>query len=330
MASEWMMHGGRLDLAKLRFPDAPQPWLDLSTGINPLRWPVPEGLATADLGPLPAPSALAALERAAAGAFATDAAVTALPGSEIGIRMLQAIGFPGPHRHVGPGYASHAAAFHDSRRIPVTDIDAAAAGGGTIIVANPSNPEGHRVDPEHLLAVARRLKRRGGWLIVDEAFADTLPEASVLPHRTAEDPVLVFRSFGKFFGLAGIRLGFAVGPEPMIERIRARLGSWPVSSLAIEVGRAAYADAGWIAATRAHLHDEAAALDSVLTVAGHTPRGACPLFRLIETEDAQGLFLRLARAGILTRPFDTAPRWLRLGLPGGAGLARLERALADG
>jgi len=330
-AEQWTTHGGRVDLAREAFPEAPLPWLDLSTGINPHRWPVPEELAMADAGALPAPSDLAALERTAAAALGASGAVAALPGSEIGIRMLQAIGMPGPNRHVSPGYASHAAAFHDSWAIPVTDIDAAAASGGTIILANPANPDGHLLEPEHLVAVARRMRRRGGWLIVDEAFADTMPEASVLPHLQPDDPVLVFRSFGKFFGLAGIRLGFAIGPEQIIERIRARLGGWPVSSLALAVGRAAYADAGWIAAMRARLRGEAAALDAVLARAGLAPRGACPLFRLIETEEAGALFPRLARAGILTRPFDHTPRWLRIGLPGDAeGLARLERALSDG
>ncbi|WP_267378383.1 MULTISPECIES: aminotransferase class I/II-fold pyridoxal phosphate-dependent enzyme [unclassified Sphingomonas] len=319
-------HGGRLDVAAARFPAAPRPWLDLSTGINPLRWDGEAG--PVDLGALPSPAALAALESAAAALFGVAAErVAAVPGSEMGLRALAGLDLPAPHAHVAPAYGTHAAIWADGVAIGVDALDATASRGGTILLANPNNPDGRLLAPDRLLALARALGARGGWLVVDEAFADTDPAIGLLPHLAADDPVLVLRSFGKFFGVAGVRLGFLCGPPAMLDRLRARLGAWPVSAQAIAIGTAAYRDAGWIAATRARLPVMARDLDTVLIEHGLVPVGACPLFRLVTRGDVPTLFDRLARAGILTRPFADTPH-LRFGLPGdAAGLARLDRAL---
>jgi len=318
----WEIHGGRIDAAQAQFRDAPLPWLDLSTGINPLAW---IGDAAADLRALPSPVALAGLEAAAGKMFGARCAVAALPGTEVGLRLLACLGLPGPMRHVAPSYASHARP--GSTAIAIEGLEEAAEAGGTILLANPNNPDGRVLTPARLVALARTLRASGGWLVVDEAFADALPEASTVPHLRPGDPVLVFRSFGKFFGLAGLRLGFLLGPEPQVAAMRGLLGSWPVSSMGIAIGTAAYADATWIGATRMAVQERAVALDTVLARHGLVAQGACPLFRLVET-DADALFARLARAGILTRPFAYDPRWLRLGVPGDAqDLDRLDRAL---
>jgi cobalamin biosynthetic protein CobC len=202
--------------------------------------------------------------------------------------------------------------------------------GGTVLLANPSNPDGRMVPPAELRMLAKALAQAGGWLVVDEAFVDAHAGNSIVPLLDGSEPVIVTRSFGKFFGLAGVRLGFAVGPGAIIARWREIVGSWPLSTAAIVIGTAAYADAGWIATTRHALVERATALDSVLRHHGLEPIGACPQFRLVEC-DAAELFERLAGAGILTRPFDYEPRWLRLGVPASAGeLARLDRALVSG
>lgn len=321
-------HGGRLDEASRRFPDAPGPWIDLSTGINPQAW----GPATppeVDLRRLPSDAALAGLNRAAARAFGAEALpVAALPGSEIGLRALAEAGLPRPWRVVAPAYRSHAAALPGATAISTAQLAEEAARGGTILLANPNNPDGRMVAPVDLLAVAHRLGGKGGVLVVDEAFVDAVPGASLVPHLAPADPVLVFRSFGKFFGLAGVRLGFAVGSAGLVAKQADRLGSWPVSATAIALGTSAYADAGWIDATRAGLAEAATTLDRLLAAHGLSARGDCPLFRLVETGQAADLFEALGRAGILVRPFDYAPTWLRFGLPGDAeALDRLDRAL---
>lgn len=139
---------------------------------------------------------------------------------------------------------------------------------------------------------------------------------------------MVLRSFGKFFGLAGVRLGFVIAAPGVLAGLRDLLGDWPVSAHAITWGSAAYADRAWIAATRIALVKRAAALDAVLARHGLTARGACPLFRMVETPEAAPIFLRLAAAGILVRPFADAPERLRFGVPAAAAdLERLDEAL---
>ena len=319
------IHGGRIDLAAARYPDAPQPWLDLSTGISPCPWraaPSPP----LDLQRLPSPAAIGDLEAAAAAMFGTSAdRVVALPGSEIGLRSLDVLGLPSPVRFVTPSYGTHAEAI--TRATPMTRGGIDGISDGTLLLANPNNPDGDLDNPDRLL----RIVRRGVWLVVDEAFADVVPAQSLVPFLAPEDPAIVFRSFGKFFGLAGVRLGFMIAPAMQADAMRRRLGSWPVSALAVAYGTAAYRDAEWIDDARRSIVERADRLDRLLARHGLRSRGACPLFRLVETDDAPAVFERLARSGILTRPFDHAPRWLRFGVPGDdAAFARLDEALASG
>lgn len=323
----FLHHGGRLDAAAAAFPHAPRPWIDLSTGINPFAWNGPIG--PVDQRALPDPTAQALLEETAARAFElAGAGITALPGSEIGLRLLACIGLPRPYHILAPGYRTHLAALPGATTIAADALEAAAEAGGTLLLANPNNPDGRLILPERLLALAERLGTRGGLLVVDEAFADATPGASVLPLIDGHAPVLVLRSFGKFFGLAGVRLGFACGAATWVARLAELIGGWPVSATALAIGTAAYADSGWIATMQATLAQRAAVLDDLLRAHGLAPIGASPLFRLIDSENAAALFARLAGAGILTRPFDYAPGWLRLGLPADrAVLDRLDRAL---
>jgi cobalamin biosynthetic protein CobC len=310
--SEWTFHGGRLAAAQARWPGVADPWLDLSTGINPHPWPV-ERAGPIDWQRLPDEEALAELEAAAAATFGVAAEdVCAVPGSEIALRLISGLDLPMPHRFVAPGYRTHAAAFEAGSAVApeaIGEID-----GGTLLFARPSNPQG-----AFLTLPASNVR-----LVIDEAFADAVPGSSILPHPGA----IVLRSFGKFFGLAGVRLGFVVAPADDLARFRQRLGSWPVSAAAIAIGTAAYRDREWQAAMIGRLKQECRDLDRVLLRHGLAPEGACPLFRLFRTPDAAALFERLACRGILTRPFDYALDWLRLGMPGSAeALDRLDRAL---
>ncbi|RYY46747.1 MAG: threonine-phosphate decarboxylase [Sphingomonadales bacterium] len=326
----WTIHGGRLSEARQVYGDAPLPWLDLSTGINPQPWPGADSIPI-DWRALPDETELRELEAAAAAYFGVAAdRLCALPGTEIGLRLLDGLGLPAPAHFVSPGYRTHGEAFEGGSAVERGGLSDA-MDGGTVLLANPNNPDGHIFAADALLQLAARAAVAGGWLVVDESFADACPEVSLAQHVEESMPVLVLRSFGKFFGLAGVRLGFAIGPEPMIGALRRKLGSWPVSSAALRIGSAAYRDAHWISETRSRLAFHAVALDTMLCRHGFEPIGDCPLFRLIDAGDGAALFDRLARRGILTRPFDYAPRWLRLGLPGSdEALARLDRALADG
>ncbi|MBB4618192.1 aminotransferase class I/II-fold pyridoxal phosphate-dependent enzyme [Sphingomonas abaci] len=323
-------HGGRLDVAAARYPDAPRPWIDLSTGLNPYPWDAAS--VPVDWRALPGGAARLGLETAAAATFgAAHLPVAAVPGSEAALHALAAINLPRPFAIVGPGYRGHGAALPGARPVAAGDLDAAAEAGGTLLLANPNNPDGRRLPPDRLLAVAATLAAKGGLLIVDEAFADAVPGTSVLPMLSADDPVLVLRSFGKMYGLAGLRLGFVLGAGPYVAAVAARMGSWPVSAAAIAIGTAAYLDRAWPAMTVARLEAAGARLDTLLRRHGLAPIGDCPLFRLIESDRAPAMFERLARAGILTRPFAEDARRLRFGLPGqAAAWDRLAAALAGG
>lgn len=323
----WTYHGGKLDAARHRFGDGPEPWMDLSTGINPDSWPVEKAPAF-DWRALPGDAQLAVLEQSAAAYFGVDPAyLCALPGSEAGLRLLGEL-LPGALLHGAACYRTHRDIRPDSCAfVPEADDPA----GKILLLANPNNPDGRLLDRATLDALLQRQTASGGWLVLDEAYADCRPDSSMAHRVDDAQRLILLRSFGKFFGLAGLRLGFVIGPRPIIARFRERLGSWPLSTAALVIGAAAYADDDWITTMRARLAIQATALDRVLHAHGLESQGACPLFRLIDSVDGLALFERLARQAILTRPFDENHRWLRIGLPQGAeGLARLDRALAHG
>jgi cobalamin biosynthesis protein CobC len=327
MTTRWTWHGGGVAAASAHFGGAPESWLDLSTGINPHAWPGAAEQAI-DWRALPDEQGLRALEQAAADHFGVAADhVCALPGTEVGLRLVGTL-LDGSVRHASPAYRTHGAMVPGAAPV---DLDRLGdADEQTLILANPNNPDGRFHDAADLVAL---LDRRGpdGWLVVDEAFADGHPDISLAPFVGDDRRLMLLRSFGKFFGLAGLRLGFLVAPRAIIARVRERLGAWPVSAAAIAIGMAAYRDSGWIQAMRDQLQREAQALDALLVHYGYQPMGQSPLFRLIETADAMALFERLAGQAILTRPFEAQPNWLRIGLPADAiGLARLKQALRHG
>ncbi|WP_030541169.1 aminotransferase class I/II-fold pyridoxal phosphate-dependent enzyme [Sphingobium sp. DC-2] len=323
MSDAFHWHGGRLDAARAHYGGGAEAWMDLSTGINPVPW---AGASTinVDWRSLPDPSALAELEDAAAAHFGLASAhVCAVPGSETGLRMMGQL-LDGPACYLTPGYRTHGAAF--ARAAPVTDPGQAPA-GAIMLLANPNNPDG-RI---HMREQLRVWEDRAQWLIVDEAFADCMPHISVASQIGDGRKLIVLRSFGKFFGLAGVRLGFILGPAHIIAACRRMLGDWPVSAAAIAFGSAAYRDRTWIDAAIDALGERARQMDRLLARHGLEAKGHCPLFRLIEHDDAPQVFDRLARRSILTRPFEYRPDWLRFGLPADdAAMERLDRALADG
>lgn len=328
MTRQFEWHGGRLSAARAAYAQVTEPWLDLSTGINRAAWPC-AGTVEIDWHGLPDVDALRRLEESAARFMGVDSInLCALPGSETGLRLIGRL-LPLRGWHSTPCYRTHAEIFAGSRAMERGRITQQT--GSALILANPNNPDGQVMPVAELAAMLEQTAALGGLLIVDEAFADAAPETSVASLVGDDRPLLVFRSFGKFFGLAGVRLGFMLGPRAIVARMRALLGDWPVSAAAIAIGTAAYSDEAWIAQARASLPARAAALDAVLARHGLQALGACPLFRLIEVDSAAALFDRLARRAILTRPFDYAPGWLRIGLHANdAELARLDAALRDG
>lgn len=328
-----MQHGGDLSEAIRTYGGARSDWLDLSTGINPHAWPVPDQLERRMWTDLPSAADLAALLAAARAAYRVPAplGVMAAPGTQVILPLLPRLAPEGAVAIVGPTYSSHGDAWRAAGRTVVDIPTAYDAPEDTrvLVLVNPNNPDGRMLSPAALMDLARQIQARGGLLIVDEAFSDVVPGLSLLPHL-GNEPVLVLRSFGKFFGLAGLRLGFLAGRPDLTDKAAGMLESWAVSGPALAVGQAALSDLAWQDAMRRQLADEMADLTLALSMAGLTVFGGTALYALAGLRKAEAMHAALARRHVWTRRFDHSPTWLRFGLPGSAsGLTRLSAALAD-
>ncbi|WP_150526038.1 threonine-phosphate decarboxylase CobD [Roseibium sediminis] len=328
-----MKHGGDLSAAMERFGGKAEDWLDLSTGINPHAYPLPD-LSSPDLWTrLPTQADLDRLLTHARHAYRVPdhLGLAAASGTQALISLLPSLLPEGDVGIAVPTYTSHKDAWIRSGRtvVELSSVYALPSNARIVVVVNPNNPDGRLVDVKSLLEIARILKERGGCLIVDEAFAEVMPGASILPH-VKDEPVLVLRSFGKFFGLAGVRLGFLAGQPDLVRKASAHLDSWPVSGPALEIGAKALADDNWQVRMGRQLSDEMADLSICLSENYLTVFGGTPLFALAATRDAAGLHTALARQHIWTRIFDYAPTWIRFGLPGSReNMDRLSKALAQ-
>lgn len=315
-------HGGDLDRAMAEHGGTG--WIDLSTGINRRPWPV-GALPETAWRALPTRAASDALRAVAADWFGTTPArVLPMAGASAPIRLMPRLLPPGRAAVVGPTYNEHAASL-EAEGWPVTQVAAPEdlAGHDLGVVVNPNNPDGRTWTPAHLAAVAEGLR----LLVVDESFADPRPDLSLIP--SAPDNVLILRSFGKFWGLAGLRLGFAVGAPRMLARLAEAAGPWPVNGPALVIGAQAMADRDWAREAVLYHTEAALRLDLLATRAGWRAVGGTHLFRLHATPDALAARDALARHRIWTRAFPWSRDWLRLGIPGNAEeWARLEAALA--
>lgn len=317
-------HGGRLRRAAETYGIPLGDWLDLSTGINPQGYPVP---------PVPADAWLRLPEdddglEAAAADYYGSAHLLPVAGSQPAIQLLPAVLRGERVSLLAPGYAEHAHAWRDRRAVAVgaDEIDAAVAHSDIVVLVQPNNPTGVHFGRERLLEWHTRLARRGGWLVVDEAFIDTTPAQSLVPLAGA-DGLVVLRSLGKFFGLAGARVGFVFAPGSVRAALAERLGPWTLAGPARWAARHALADRAWQTQARAALLTAGERLQALLETHG-LPACGPALFKLVATPDAARLHAAFARRGILLRLFET-PQAVRFGLPSDeAGWARLAAALA--
>ncbi|MGY8669015.1 threonine-phosphate decarboxylase CobD [Bradyrhizobium sp. UFLA05-109] len=317
-------HGGNLDSAMQRFGGRIEDWIDLSTGINRQPYPVGE-IEQRAWSALPSRSEIEALQEAARQAYATRAPLLAMAGAQAAIQCLPALSRRGRACILAPTYNEYAAVLSSAGWdvAEVSNLDAL-AGADLAVVVNPNNPDGRHHERADLLALLPRV----GHLVIDESFADALPELSLAP-EAGQGGFLILRSFGKFYGLAGLRLGFVLGAEADIAALSAMAGPWPVSGAAIAVGRRALLDREWAKATTSRLERDCVRLDTAATAQGWRLIGGTPLFRLYDAGDALAAQDKLARSKIWSRVFSARPGWLRLGLPGDeAEWSRLESALA--
>lgn len=308
-------HGGGLDAAAEQYGGARTDWIDLSTGINPVAYatdPVPPQAWAA----LPDKDAQNALLTAARQFWnvPSTAAIIATPGASAPIAMIPRLAPAGRVHIAAPTYNEHASAFAANGWQPADSV----ANAQAQVIVHPNNPDGRQFTTADLNAPLR---------IIDESFCDVTPDTSLIAQSTAQG-TLILKSFGKFWGLAGLRLGFAIGDPQHIAALAQMLGPWPVAGPALEIGTRALSDPDWAQSTRARLKRDAARLDTLTLRAGATLIGGTSLFRLYEVDSAAQWQDRLARHHIWSRVFPYNPKWLRLGLPEPDGWDRVAAALA--
>jgi cobalamin biosynthetic protein CobC len=317
-------HGGDIKSASQAFPDALSPWIDLSTGLNPVAYPIP-ALAEEVWSRLPEPGALEALLAVAAQHYgAAPECLAAAAGTQA---ILQTLPRLFPFRRVsvlGPTYSEHARVWRGTGAEVEVSRELESTTAPQVVVVNPNNPDGRLYPKEYLRDCARRLAHEGRRLIVDEAFMD-FEDESIASERLPA--TIVLRSFGKAYGLAGLRLGFAIATPAIAAEIRAALGPWPISGPAIAIGTQALADSAWLIGARDRLDSDGAWLDDSLRRADHEIVGGTRLFRLTRRRGAAKTFRSLCKMGILTRPFTWDEDLLRWGIPLIQQRARLCEAL---
>ncbi len=317
-------HGGDLCGAAARFRIPVEQWIDISTGISPWSWPVP-AIPPSVWRNLP--QADEQLERAAAGYYrCSRESLLAVPGSQYALQFTPALLPRGRVAMPTRGYAEHRLAwrtaghqivdYHDRAVLANLVNDAAVEHA---VVINPNNPTGELLPRQSLEALHRQLQENGGWLVLDEAFVDASPQESLAPLCPAPG-LIVYRSIGKFFGLAGIRLGFLLAPPALCHELATRMPPWLVSQAARWIGERALADNNWQDVQRNRLGTTATqwrralqgrvpALEFTGTALFATGAGA--------TGYCRALYLALARRAVLVRLIDDSNghSMLRFGLP---------------
>jgi len=313
-------HGGNLGKARLTFPDAPEPWIDLSTGINPHSYPHSPIPASA-FARLPEPDAAEALKRLAATHFGAPSAahITLSPGTQMLMPLLAQIALSRGAKNgavLSPAYAEHARTARMAG-LNVTEVDNLGdlSASAYAVVVNPNNPDGRVTDRDALLSLAHSMRRKNGLLVVDEAFVEAGGTES-LADAADHDALVVLRSFGKFYGMAGVRLGFAIAHPDIAAALEARLGPWAVSGPALHIATEALADEEWQSSMRLQLTKEARRMNDLLKKAGLEIKGGTSLFTLVRDKRATAVFGHLGQRGILVRIFDERPSDIRFGLPG--------------
>ncbi|MEQ8898135.1 MAG: aminotransferase class I/II-fold pyridoxal phosphate-dependent enzyme [Roseovarius sp.] len=304
-------HGG-LDEAMARYGGRREDWVDLSTGLNPVPYPVPP-LDPQAWSALPARAAQEALTDAARDFWGVpdDAAILAAPGVASLIAHLPALVPPGRVHIPATIRTRHAAAFAAHGWTEGEDSPDAR------VLAHPDNPTGGWSSSDDLGAP---------FTVIDESYADVSPYQSLVSYADREG-TLILKSFGRFWGLAGLRLGFAIGPQDLIDRLSALLGPFAVSGPALEIGTRALLDRDWAAEARTRLNEDAAHLDALMVRAGAGVVGGTSLFRLYRVDDAAAWQDRLAQARVWSRIYPDRPSWLRLGLPAPEHWAHVEQAI---
>ena len=307
-------HGGNLREAAQHYHIPLADWIDLSTGINPNGWQ-PTNIPQSVWQRLPEDND--GLLSAAQAYYNVDN-LLAVAGSQAAIQTLP---YCRSHSQVGivsPAYAEYdycwRKAGHEVIAMTVDEVEQHLNSLDVLIVINPNNPDAHLHSLQTLQQWHDQLAQRGAWLIVDEAFMDSTPEHSLFTLNLAKLPnVLVLRSLGKFFGLAGLRLGFIAASPTILQKLQVLQGTWPISHPARWVGKKALLDTQWQCKTRQQLKQHSQQLAQCFYQAGYVVNSTA-LFCYLPNKQAKVLQQVFAQQGIWLRYF-TQPQAIRIGLP---------------
>ncbi len=318
-------HGGRLRAAAKQYSIPLNEWVDLSTGINPNGWPVPP-LEAAIWNRLPEEGD--GLMEVASDYYGTTQ-LLAVAGSQAAIQSLPKLRKKSRVAIISPCYAEHEQAWrqagHEVFTVTSDEVEDGLDQFDVVVVINPNNPTGELHNAKKLRGWHQQLSKKGGWLVVDEAFMDSGTESVI--QKQMPVGLIILRSLGKFFGLAGVRVGFLAADKALLTETEALLGPWTVSGPSREVARRALEDHNWQRMNYKRLLSESKRLTELLSDCGLTPYGGTVLFQQVESVQARTIFEKLAQNGILTRLFKQPAR-VRFGLPKDAlSWHRLEEAL---
>lgn len=320
-------HGGRIHAYAKQYGIATNDWLDLSTGINPNSWPVPDFIPSTMWSRLPEDED-DLIDRAKA--YYQCQHILPVAGSQAAIQLLPTLRSLCRVAILSPAYEEHRHCWqqvgHEVVPLESFELEQQIEQFDVVVVVHPNNPSGEAFDTSRLMNWHRRLQKSGGWLIVDEAFIDITPQHSLAP-QSALQGLIVLRSLGKFFGLAGLRVGFVMTHPDLLTQLAEKVGPWSIASASRWLASQALADKNWQQQSRQYLPQHAQRLIDLLNQYHLPPNGGCALFQWIKTTDAYSIHHQLAQQGILCRLFDK-PAALRFGLPTfEADWSRLESAL---
>lgn len=326
-----IVHGGGITAAARLHGGRPEDWLDLSTGINPNSVALPPIPASA-WHRLPDQYLQDSAREAARSYYGSgDILPLPVPGTQSVIQLLPRL--LRAHARVSilsPTYGEYARAFTAAGFVvdAIADLGAVTDAHSLVVAVNPNNPDGRVLTADRLRDLHGELRDRGGLLVVDEAFADMTPQTSLAGQASSLPNLVIFRSFGKFFGMAGLRLGFVIARQGILDDLEEWLGPWAVSGPALSL--AASLMNGDTNSIRKGIEARRAALELVLRRAGFDTVGGTGLFVLVRNARAGDIYTHLCGHHILVRKFDYAPEWLRIGLaPSEDADRRLAGALED-
>lgn len=313
------IHGGRLNEAVKRWNIPHRQWLDLSTGINPNSWPVPNIPAQVWQRLPEADDGLKAIIREWSG-IPQQADCEPVAGSQAAIMVLPRLRTPCRVGIPSVGYREHEYSWRQAGHQIVAITSAQTSSNDdswlneldVLVWINPNNPTGELIAPATLLRWQQRLQQRGGWLIVDEAFMDATPELSLCAYAGLPG-LIILRSLGKFYGLAGVRAGAVLSEPSIIESLRQLLGPWSLSGPTRYVMAQALQDSAWHKQNCLRLQQDTQRLAHILQTAGLKSLGGTVLFQTVQTDTPLELAEQLAAQGILVRIFEQ-PGMLRFGL----------------